>query len=317
MTSGCFPFSALLGSTVDTCYVRLRRLFGFHTAGNCGVSTVAVSRRSWTFPSLRRGRSSWSRLFGGVSLLCLSCSLLVVSRRAENCGFHSCSSCLVVYMPVVVHDKFGVFFRAVYTGTRPGLSPAIMAGKGWRGRRELALRCSATRIRCMHRRLWIYIVVVYHRPNHHHHNAFLFGDLFANLGGRHERTRRSRCKAAGATAPLMAEAERMTVAMALAEQLHHSVNRVERDETLRRQTTRAREEEEVHEKHDGQRAQKRPLPGTRPAPLAEVAGPQVRAGMVGYMLASVPRLAGHRLQGDGGIDGTALRLLVRNVIRHL
>ena len=31
------------------------------------------------------------------------------SRRAENCGFHSCSSCLVVYMPVVVHDRFGVF----------------------------------------------------------------------------------------------------------------------------------------------------------------------------------------------------------------
>ena len=27
MTSGCFPFSALLGSTVDTCYVRLRRPF--------------------------------------------------------------------------------------------------------------------------------------------------------------------------------------------------------------------------------------------------------------------------------------------------
>ena len=35
-------------------------------------------------------------------------------------------------------------FRAVYTGTRPGLSPAIRAGKGWRGQRELAPRCSAT-----------------------------------------------------------------------------------------------------------------------------------------------------------------------------
>ena len=44
-----------------------------------------------------------------MSLLCLSCCLLVVSRRAENCGFHSSSSCLVVYMPVVVHDKVGVF----------------------------------------------------------------------------------------------------------------------------------------------------------------------------------------------------------------
>ena len=35
-------------------------------------------------------------------------------------------------------------FRAVYTGTRPGLTPAIRAEKGWRGRRELAPRCSAT-----------------------------------------------------------------------------------------------------------------------------------------------------------------------------
>ena len=43
-------------------------------------------------------------------------------------------------------------FRAVYTGTRPGLTPAIRAGKGWRGRRELAPRRSATQIRCMHRR---------------------------------------------------------------------------------------------------------------------------------------------------------------------
>ena len=41
------------------------------------------------------------------------------------------------------------FFWAVYTGTRPGVAPAIRAGKGWRGRRELAPRCSATRIRCI------------------------------------------------------------------------------------------------------------------------------------------------------------------------
>ena len=40
-------------------------------------------------------------------------------------------------------------FRAVYTGTRPGLTPAIRAGKGWRGRRELAPRRSATLIRCI------------------------------------------------------------------------------------------------------------------------------------------------------------------------
>ena len=54
-------------------------------------------------------------------------------------------------------------------------------------------------------------VINLHRQNHHHQgsnrlHAFLLGDLFANLGGRHERTRRSRCKVAGATALVMAEA---------------------------------------------------------------------------------------------------------------
>ena len=29
-----------------------------------------------------------------------------------------------------------LLFRAVYTGTRPGLTPTIRAEKGWRGRRE-------------------------------------------------------------------------------------------------------------------------------------------------------------------------------------
>ena len=41
----------------------------------------------------------------------------------------------------------------MYTGTRPGVSPAIRAGKGWRGRRELAPRCSATQLSaclCVH-----------------------------------------------------------------------------------------------------------------------------------------------------------------------
>ena len=37
------------------------------------------------------------------------------------------------------------FFWAVYTGTRPGF-PRHQGGKGWRGRRELAPRCSATQL---------------------------------------------------------------------------------------------------------------------------------------------------------------------------
>ena len=41
----------------------------------------------------------------------------------------------------------------MYTGTRPGVSPAIRAEKGWRGRPELALRCCATQLSaclCVH-----------------------------------------------------------------------------------------------------------------------------------------------------------------------
>ena len=40
----------------------------------------------------------------------------------------------------------GCVGKAVCTGTRPWLTPAIRAGKGWRGRRELAPRCSATQL---------------------------------------------------------------------------------------------------------------------------------------------------------------------------
>ena len=85
MTSGCFPYSALCGSTLDTCYVSLRRLleefhtflslvfqrnawfdsgfllmrqtteaFTVHTAENCGFSAVAVPRRSSIFPVVVR-----------------------------------------------------------------------------------------------------------------------------------------------------------------------------------------------------------------------------------------------------------------------
>ena len=50
------------------------------------------------------------------------------------------------FSAVAVHGVTGRLFWAVYTGTRPGVTPAIRAGKGWRGRRELAPRCSATQL---------------------------------------------------------------------------------------------------------------------------------------------------------------------------
>ena len=43
-----------------------------------------------------------------------------------------------------------LLLRAVCTATRPGLTPAIRAEEGWRGRRELAPRCSATQLAAHH-----------------------------------------------------------------------------------------------------------------------------------------------------------------------
>ena len=55
MTSGCFPYPAPVGSTLDTCYVSLRRLFGFRMQKNCGVSAVAVLYGRRYFLSRCRG----------------------------------------------------------------------------------------------------------------------------------------------------------------------------------------------------------------------------------------------------------------------
>ena len=49
----------------------------------------------------------------------------------------------VVNVPVELSGCAG---RAVYLCARPGLTPAIRAEKGWRGRRELAPRRSATQL---------------------------------------------------------------------------------------------------------------------------------------------------------------------------
>ena len=68
--------------------------------------------------------------------------------------------------------------------------------------------------------------------------------------------------------------ELLTVRMESAAAFHQSAQRVE-----------GPGEGEVHEKHDGPRAQKRPLPRTRSEPLVEVSEPQVGAVTVGYVAA--------------------------------
>ena len=115
--------------------------------------------------------------------------------------------------------------------------------------------------------------------------------------------------------------EQQTVRMALAAALHHSAGPREKVEKQqngapRGQKTAARAGEgEVHEQHDGPRAQNRPLPGTRPEPLAEVSEPQGPAATVGYVAARPPLIWwGPKLLADSSaeaIDGRTLRYLLK------
>ena len=65
--------------------------------------------------------------------------------------------------------------------------------------------------------------------------------------------------------------EQQSVRMALATVMHHSFKvHIEYSAPLSQTTATRAREGEVRELHYGQRAQERPLPGTRPAPLLEV-----------------------------------------------
>ena len=105
----------------------------------------------------------------------------------------------------------GRLFRAVYTGTRPWVTPAIRAGKGWRGRRELAPRCSATQLgACSCGDMDRHIVVIPSSEPPPPPRVFLkrccrFGGLKKRPSGRHKRTR-LRSAETGATAALDASA---------------------------------------------------------------------------------------------------------------
>ena len=94
------------------------------------------------------------------------------SRRAENCGvLRSCISWCD-----------GKAFFGLCTQVHGQGSPAIRAGKGWRGRRELAPRCSATQLGASHERARTDSPCrqsfVPHAPQHHthtqtqHHNTY-------------------------------------------------------------------------------------------------------------------------------------------------
>ena len=83
--------------------------------------------------------------------------------------------------------------------------------------------------------------------------------------------------------------ERLSVAMALAEALHHSSGLLTKKVVERREGP----EGEVRETLCAPRRQKRPLPGTRPAPLPVVAEPHGR-------LEAAARVSGSAFLGAGG-----------------
>ena len=89
--------------------------------------------------------------------------------------------------------------------------------------------------------------------------------------------------------------ERMTVAMTLAEMMHHTALRGPK-------MTRVGEGVE-HEQHDGLRAQK--PPGSLLDP-----GPQRTDRTVRHSAGDTPLLVVPALRGDDGVDGTTLRFLL-------
>ena len=74
--------------------------------------------------------------------------------------------------------------------------------------------------------------------------------------------------------------------------------------------TRAREEA-GSETYNAPRGPKTLPPGVRPAPLAEVAGPQGAVATGGYVAARAPLLAVSSLRGADGVDDTAVKFLFR------
>ena len=149
-----------------------------------------------------------------------------------------------------------------------------------------------------------------HGPNHHHHNHNHNHHHHHN----HHQAQTGLCDRFCCASPRMDEFsgqpmsaaqrrrqrrlrsmlrhEQQSIRMALATVMHHSYKVHTEYGAPRSQTTATRASEgEVHEQHVGLRAQKRPLPGTRPAPLSEVSEPQVGAVTVGYVAALVPLLS--------------------------
>ena len=106
--------------------------------------------------------------------------------------------------------------------------------------------------------------------------------------------------------------EQQSVAMALAQALHHSAGPSKTMVVERRE----RQEGEVQDVYDAPRSQKTPLPGVRPGVPLDPGPPGDEAVAVGYAAASVPLLGAPSLADSSAeaIDGSTLSFLLQHAL---
>ena len=103
---------------------------------------------------------------------------------------------------------------------------------------------------------------------------------------------------------------RTAVQLALAEKLNHSSGPVEQDDALRRQkNARVRKEGEEQCTYDALQGLSAPLPGTRPAPLLEVAGLQGRLVVPACPCGGVPSLVSVVMVQEAAHDDASVSYL--------
>ena len=106
--------------------------------------------------------------------------------------------------------------------------------------------------------------------------------------------------------------EQQSVALALAQALHHSAGPSKTKVVERRE----RQEGEVQVVYDAPRSQKTPLPGVRPGVPLDLGPPGDEAVAVGYAAASVPLLGAPSLADSSAeaIDGSTLSFLLQHAL---